>query len=283
MLVGEPETRSAVLDDVIQQIIAELEQVRDGVRALGAADLETRLASATQSLIHNVRGLGSRLESAQQSRELGLHVIRAQEEERRRLAREIHDGPAQLLNSVVLRINVCQKLVETDPARLQDELAQLKDLVRLSLQDVRKVIFDLRPMALDDLGLVPALRTFLKDFQARTGIETDFAAFGSERRLDPAFEVAIFRLVQEALTNVYRHAGASRVWVKVETAGGSQIKVGVRDDGSGFDPEQVRAAGGGHFGLVGMRERTELLGGSMEIISAPGQGTRLNFVFPLAE
>lgn len=232
----------------------------------------------------NFRELGSHLESAQQSRNLGLHVIKAQEEERRRLAREIHDGPAQLLNSVVLRINVCQKLFDTDPQRLYEELNQLKDLVRLSLQDVRKIIFDLRPMALDDLGLVPALRAFLKDYQARTGIETDFASFGNERRYDSAWEVAIFRLVQESLSNVYKHAGATRVWVKIETAGGREIRASVKDDGAGFDPEKVMATSAGtKFGLVGMRERCELLGGSMEVLSAPGQGTKLNFVFPLGE
>lgn len=243
-------------------------------------DLETAL----KGLVVEFREMGSRLESAQQSRALGLHVIRAQEEERRHLAREIHDGPAQLLNSVVLRIDVCQKLFDADPQRLRDELQQLKELVRLSLQDVRKIIFDLRPMALDDLGLVPALRAFLKDYQAKTGIETDFTVFGNDRRYDSAFEVAIFRLVQEALSNVYKHAGAARVWVKVETTGGKEIKLTVKDDGAGFDPDKVRqAAAGTKFGLVGMRERAELLGGAMEVYSAPGQGTRLNFFFPLAE
>ncbi len=240
--------------------------------------------ASVQLVADKVREMGSQFESAQLSRNLGLHVIKAQEEERRRLAREIHDGPAQLLNSVVLRINVCQKLFETDPQRLHEELNQLKDLVRLSLQDVRKIIFDLRPMALDDLGLIPALRAFLKDYQARTGIETDFAVFGNERRYESAWEVAIFRLVQEALSNVYKHAGASRVWVKVDTAGGREIRASVKDDGAGFEPDKVLATSAGtKFGLVGMRERCELLGGSMEVVSSPGQGTKLSFVFPLGE
>lgn len=247
-------------------------------------NLAEEIGASIEFLAANFRELDSRLESAQQSRALGLHVIRAQEEERRRLAREIHDGPTQLLNSVVLRIDVCQRFFDSDLQRLKDELQQLKELVRLSLQDVRKIIFDLRPMALDDLGVVPALRTFLKDYQARTGIESDFSVFGNDRRYDPAFEIAIFRIVQEALTNVYKHAGAARVWVKVETAGGKEIKVQVKDDGSGFDPGEVKpGVAGTKFGLVAMRERTELLGGFMEIQSAPGQGTKLNFVFPLPE
>ncbi|HWI52934.1 MAG TPA: ATP-binding protein [Symbiobacteriaceae bacterium] len=266
--------------------VAPLEPVAHDLEAIAdeGQRLAGEVAASIDFLAANFRELGSWVESAQQTRALGLHIIRAQEEERRRLAREIHDGPTQLLNSVVLRIDVCQRFFDSDLQRLKDELQQLKELVRLSLQDVRKIIFDLRPMALDDLGVVPALRTFLKDYQARTGVETDFSVFGNDRRYDPAFEIAIFRLVQEALTNVYKHAGASRVWVKVETAGGREIKVQVKDDGSGFNPAEVKpGVAGTKFGLVAMRERTELLGGSMEIQSAPGQGTKLNFIFPLPE
>lgn len=243
-----------------------------------------RSAPALGAIARTFRELGMRLETAQQGRGLGLHAIKVQEEERRHLAREIHDGPAQLLNSVVLRIDVCQRLAGQDPDRLKHELTQLKDLVRLSLQDVRKIIFDLRPMALDDLGLVPALRQYMKDYQARTGIETDFAFYGNDRRYNPAFEVALFRLCQEALANVAKHAGAARVWITVETTGGQEIKLSVKDDGVGFDPEQVRpGTGGSKFGLVGMRERAELLSGSMEIQSAPGRGTKLTFLLPMVD
>jgi two-component system sensor histidine kinase DegS len=267
---------------MLQQLLGNIKTLE--LMAEDGKNLAEEVGASIGFLAANFRELGTWMESAQQSRALGLHIIRAQEEERRRLAREIHDGPTQLLNSVVLRIDVCQRFFDSDLQRLKDELQQLKELVRLSLQDVRKIIFDLRPMALDDLGVVPALRTFLKDYQARTGIETDFSVFGNDRRYDPAFEIAIFRIVQEGLTNVFKHAGASRVWVKVETAGGKEIKVQVKDDGNGFDPAEVKpGAAGTKFGLVAMRERTELLGGSMEIQSAVGQGTKLNFVFPLPE
>jgi len=235
---------------------------------------------AMEELSRAAREMGTQFEIAQQGRGLGLHAIRVQEEERRHLARELHDGPAQLLNSVVLRADVCQRLIG-DPERLQHELVQLKELVKLSLQDVRKVIFNLRPMALDDLGLVPALRGYLKEYQARTGIETDFAFYGTDRRYHPALEIALFRLCQEALTNVEKHAGASRVWVTLEAASGKEVKLTVKDDGVGFDPESVRSATSvSKFGLVGMRERVELLNGSLEIQSSPGSGTKLTFVFP---
>lgn len=214
-----------------------------------------------------------------QARAHGLHVIRAQEEERRRLAREIHDGPAQLLNSVVLRIDVCQRLLDTDLNRLRHELQQLKDLVRLSLQDVRKVIFDLRPMALDDLGLIPALRAYLKDYKSKTDIDVELHVDSLTERFTPAFEVAIFRLVQEALNNVQKHAGATGVRVALSQSH-DRLFLTVADDGRGFEPEQVRQVSGGTFGLMGMQERAELLGGTMKIESGEGQGTRLLFTFP---
>jgi two-component system, NarL family, sensor histidine kinase DegS len=278
-----------VAEERVQERERDLQAMQGAIKVLAqmaedGKNLAEEVGTSVEFLAANFRELGSWMESAQQTRALGLHIIRAQEEERRRLAREIHDGPTQLLNSVVLRIDVCQRFFDSDLQRLKDELQQLKELVRLSLQDVRKIIFDLRPMALDDLGVVPALRTFLKDYQGRTGIEADFSVFGNDRRYDPAFEIAIFRIVQEALTNVYKHASASRVWVKVETAGGKEIKVQVKDDGTGFDPAEVKpGVAGTKFGLVAMRERTELLGGHMEIHSAPGRGTKLNLIFPLPE
>lgn len=248
-----------------------------------AEALASQVGVAMGYLVNDLKDLPSQFANMEKSRGLGLSIIKAQEEERRRVAREIHDGPAQLLANVVLRIDVCQRLAAQDVARLQEELGQLKDLVRLSLQDVRKIIFNLRPMALDDLGLVPALRGYLKDYQEKSGLETDLVFFGTDRRFETTFEVALFRLIQEALTNVVKHAQAKRVWVKIDI-GNREIKMSVKDDGRGFDVEKARQeAAGTKFGLVGMRERTELLGGRMDITSSPGLGTRINFFVPLPE
>jgi two-component system sensor histidine kinase DegS len=246
-----------------------------------AETLVTQVGVAMGFLVQNVRTLTLHLENAQQSRAMGIGIIKAQEEERRRVAREIHDGPAQLLANVVLRIDVCLRLFDSDVTRLRSELNQLKDLVRVSLQDVRKIIFDLRPMALDDLGLFPALRTYLKDFQAKTSIEAELVIFGQERRLDSVFEVAIFRLAQEALHNVNKHARAAKVWLKADLTRPDQLILQIRDDGVGFDPAQVKPSTDSGFGLTGMRERCDLLGGRMELESSPGNGTRLTFTFPL--
>lgn len=263
--------------DRLQRRMAGLKEMVDRAEAL-----VTQVGVAMGFLAQNVRSLTVHLENAQQSRAMGIGIIKAQEEERRRVAREVHDGPAQLLANVVLRIDVCLRLFDTDLDRLRGELNQLKDLVRVSLQDVRKIIFDLRPMALDDLGLLPALRTYLKDFQAKTSIETELVLFGQERRLDSVYEVAIFRLVQEALHNVSKHARAARVWIKADLSKPDLLLLQVRDDGVGFDPSQVRTSADSGFGLTGMRERCDLLGGRMELESTPGNGTRLNFRFSLA-
>lgn len=248
-----------------------------------AESLASQVGVAMGYLVHDLKDLPSKFANMEKSRGLGLSIIKAQEEERRRVAREIHDGPAQLLANVVLRIDVCQRLAAQDVARLQEELGQLKDLVRLSLQDVRRIIFNLRPMALDDLGLVPAMRGYLKDFQEKTGVETDLVFFGADRRFENTFEVAIFRLIQEALTNVSKHAQAKRIWVKIDL-GSREIKINVKDDGRGFDVEKARHEGAGtKFGLAGMRERAELLGGRTDVSSSPGLGTRVSFSVPLPE
>ncbi|MHB9145141.1 MAG: sensor histidine kinase [Symbiobacteriia bacterium] len=246
-----------------------------------ADGLVNNVASAMGFLTGSLRNLSVHVEGIKQRRDLGLAIIKAQEEERRRVAREIHDGPAQLLANVVLRIDVCQRLADTDLKRLKDELHQLKDLVRMSLQDVRKVIFDLRPMALDDLGLVPALRSYLKDYQERSGVIPELTVQGEERRFSQAFEVALFRLVQEALNNVWKHAQAKTASVVVEFHGDS-LRVLVRDDGVGFDLERARAEGS-RFGLISMRERAELLQGKLQVDTAVGQGTRVSFHIPYPE
>ncbi len=246
-----------------------------------AENLVGRVSLAMDYLAGNLKDLSAQIKNLEERRDLGLQIIKAQEDERRRLAREIHDGPAQILANVVLRIDICQKLAQTDTERLLEELAQLKELIRASLQDVRKVIFDLRPMALDDLGLVPALRSFVSDFQDKAGIPAELVVFGTERRMTPAFEVAMFRLIQEALNNVHKHAFASEAKVKVEfTPEAVVLQIG--DNGRGFDYPAVREAGRGvSFGLVGMRERVDLLHGKMEINTAVGKGTQIKFFIPI--
>ncbi|HEY8341541.1 MAG TPA: histidine kinase [Calditerricola sp.] len=209
---------------------------------------------------------------------LALAILQAQEEERKRVAREIHDGPAQILANVVLRADmVDRRIAKREYEAARRELQEVKNLVRESLIDVRRIIFDLRPMSLDDLGLIPTLRKYLSTLEERHGLPVRLRVEGVERRLDLAVEVALFRLIQESLNNVVKHAAATRVEVAVHFLTGA-VSVEVADNGRGFDPATI---GEGHFGIFGMRERVQLLKGQFALDSQPGRGTSVRFTIPI--
>ncbi|MDF9840127.1 two-component system sensor histidine kinase DegS [Paenibacillus sp. PastF-1] len=221
------------------------------------------------------------VETAKNRQLIGLKIILAQEEERKRIAREIHDGPAQMLANLVLRTEIVERmLVKQEFGLVQDEIIDLKGQVRYSLEEMRKVIFNLRPMALDDLGLIPTLRKYVHDFEEKTKIRTTFETRGKEHRLSSAMEAAVYRLVQEGLTNAAKHAYPSYVLVEI-TYQAQLIKIVVKDNGLGFNVKKVSEQGSREsFGLVGMRERVELLEGRMEIESAENQGTTIVIHIP---
>ena len=221
-------------------------------------------------------------QSQEQRLEMVLRVIRAQEEERRRVAREIHDGPAQTFANIVLRLEIAEKLLEFDTSRVKAELNDLKNLVRSNLQDIRRIIFDLRPMALDDLGIVPAISKYLDNLQDNYGIICDFKIGGREKRLLPALEVALFRLVQEGITNIAKHANSSKADISLIYQD-DWIVVRIQDYGKGFEVDSAMNAPGEHFGLIGMRERVEMFSGHFSIKSTLGKGTIIEFLIPLRQ
>lgn len=222
------------------------------------------------------------LESAKTRQLLGLKIILAQEEERKRIAREIHDGPAQSLANIVLRTEIAERmLIKQEFVMVQEELVDLKGQVRSGLEEIRKIIFNLRPMALDDLGLVPTLRKFTQDFEEKTKIHTVFELIGKETRMPSAMEAAIYRLVQEAFTNALKHASASHVMLEINYQP-QHISLVIQDNGVGFNSDLIEqdATRNAHFGLVGMRERIELIEGRMDIDSNPGRGTKIIIDIP---
>lgn len=241
--------------------------------------LITQIGVVLQFLQGTLREITVRLDGLQQKQQIGLKIIQAQEEERRRIAREIHDGPAQSLANLVLRVELCEQLFNRDPGRVKPELERLKDSVRNTLKDIRKIIFDLRPMSLDDLGLVGGLRRFFGDFQERYGLPVEFLVFGQEKALDEMYSIAIFRIIQEALNNVVKHARASQVSVKLEFLP-QHLAIAIKDDGVGFEPRSAEREDG-HYGLLNMQERARLLNGRLEIRSAPGRGTEIWVMIPV--
>jgi two-component system sensor histidine kinase DegS len=250
-----------------------------------AESLVTQVGMAVKILAGNWDLLGQHMRETENWQKLGARIIAAQEEERRRVAREIHDGPAQALANVALRTELCERLTDVDPAALREELGGLKEMVKDTLHEVRKIIFDLRPMALDDLGLIPALRRYADKLGENGDVIIEIVVHGPERRLPNEKEVVLFRVIQEALQNVYKHAQTHFAMVKVEFLP-SRIKAVVEDHGQGFafdavTTQQVNAGGKEGFGLMSMRERVELCQGEFEVKTAPGKGTRVEITLPL--
>lgn len=266
----------------------ELEiRIKDAYRTVQKADnLIAKIGVSLGYLTGDLQDISNQLMDIQHKQLLGLKIIKAQEEERQRVARDIHDGPAQLMSNVVLKAEICERMIDVDLDKAREELRSLKKIVRDSLQDVRKIIYNLRPMSLDDLGLVPTLQRYILTFQEESGISVSFQTRGAAlSELKPVISLTVFRIVQEALNNIVKHAEAGNISIHIEFLK-EKLKLYVIDDGVGFDTQKLKAKNddiSGGFGLVSMRERVELLNGDMVISSKPGKGTRLNIMIPFTQ
>lgn len=224
------------------------------------------------------RELSEFINGANEKQEFGLRIIEAQEEERKRLSREIHDGPAQMLANIIMRSDLIERIYrERGTEEAIHEMRDLKKMVRSALYEVRRIIYDLRPMALDDLGLIPTLKKYLQTIGEYHKTTITFTYKGEVKRLSNRFEVAVFRLVQEAVQNALKHAEATTIQVKMELKQNSLLIV-VKDDGKGFNPNEKKEKA---FGLMGMRERIEWLEGKLHIYSQLGRGTIVTMHIPL--
>ncbi|AEO99747.1 sensor histidine kinase [Heyndrickxia coagulans] len=230
-------------------------------------------------LTSDLQSISEAIEDAKHKQEFGLRVIEAQEEERKRISREIHDGPAQMLANMLLRSDLVEKVYhENGMEEAIAEMRTLKELVRDSLKEVRRIIYDLRPMALDDLGLIPTLKKYLSTIESYKGSPViTYRHLGEERRLPTNYEIALFRLIQESVQNALKHAKATEIQVKSELRKNSFIAT-VKDNGVGFDIRSIRE---GAFGIVGMRERVSLLNGEISIHSKIGAGTLVIIQIPM--
>ncbi|MEK4384829.1 sensor histidine kinase [Solibacillus sp. FSL W7-1464] len=230
-------------------------------------------------LTTDLKNVGAALEQAKIKQDFGIRIIAAQEEERKRLSREIHDGPAQMMANVLMRSNLIDRTFREKGADAAlKEIHDLKISVRNALSEVRRIIYDLRPMALDDLGIDPTLKKYLSTImEYNPGVEIQFLSYNNERRIPSDYEVAVFRLVQESVNNALKHGKPNLIIVKLEWLC-DEINVVIKDNGVGFDTESVRE---GSFGIMGMRERIDLLKGSLKISSSIGKGTTILMKIPL--
>ena len=230
-------------------------------------------------LSEDLKDVGPALKNAKMKEDFAIRVIEAQEEERKRISREVHDGPAQMLANVLLRTDlITRSYDEKGVERAIQELRDLKGMVRDTLHEVRRIIYDLRPMALDDLGIVPTLKKYLNSVQDyNKGTYIEFSSRGEDRRMPMNYETAIFRLVQESVNNAIKHGSAKEIRVNFEWLK-ENVNISIKDNGTGFDMALTKQ---NSFGIVGMKERIDLLDGTMDIQSEIGQGTRIMFIIPI--
>jgi signal transduction histidine kinase len=261
-------------------VISSTDEMKSIVRCIemGATDYLTKPFDPV--LLHaRIRGSLASLhrERIALMREQFAQVTAAQEEERQRIARELHDGIVPFLASLNICLHMAGKRLDREDHPLASEIRELAEQAQANSRDIRRLLHDLRPATLDELGLVPALRQHLARCEREHSLVVAFVADEGER-LPPAMETALFRIVQEAVNNVLRHAQAQRVGVTLNRDG-THVRLQIVDDGQGFDIHLPRS--GRHVGLWSMRERVEQLGGQFEVRSAPGQGTAVSAVVPL--
>jgi signal transduction histidine kinase len=255
------------LDRMRQTLKTSLETIAEGKRGL-----EAKVQERTRALEDLYREVQKKEEIRG---ELLKKVIGVQEEERKRIARELHDETSQNLATLLLSIETA---LGSDPEELKKKLMHMKAMASLTLDSIHRLILDLRPSVLDDLGLTSAIRWVAESRLEPLGIDLSFAVTGQERRLKPEIETTLFRIGQEAIANIARHAEANSVSIALEFAE-SRICLEVEDNGQGFD---FNESPNGSFGLLGMKERATLLDGTFAIDSQPGNGTRLAVTIPVA-
>lgn len=209
-------------------------------------------------------------------------LIEAQEEERRKISRQIHDGPAQALSNFILQTEIALRLFDTDPERARQELNGLKTAAAATFAHVRDFIFDLRPMMLDDLGLVPTVRRYTEAFKEKTGLDITLVVTSPERRFKSHREVLVFRTVQELLGNVRDHAQATQAKVMVDLDQ-HQVRVSVEDNGRGFDKAVLEGEGDEGRNLRALRERLGQVSGVLDLETSPAKGTRVAFSMPTGD
>ncbi|MEI7926960.1 MAG: sensor histidine kinase [Verrucomicrobiales bacterium] len=242
-----------------------------------AVEDDLRISEGTSSQL-----LSRSLQMQEEMRNLSRRLLSVQEEERKRISRELHDVIGQTLTGINVRLNSLKSQSTASSTELHREIGITQKLVEKSLEIVHRFARDLRPAALDDLGSIPALHSYFKTFMKETGIHVGFTAFAGVEALDTSKLTVLYRVAQESLNNILRHAKASRADVSISSLP-AHVCMEIKDDGRGFKMNgHERAAKDERLGLLGMRERLEMVGGTFQVISSPGQGTTVHVEVPKA-
>jgi len=206
-------------------------------------------------------------------------LIHAQEEERKRVARELHDQVGQSLTALIMRLGSTEEMIPPETDQVKSQLSEICTLATEILEEIRRLMMDLRPALLDDLGLIPAVRSYAETQLGRSQVRAQVEVAGVKRKLPPFVDTALFRVVQEAVTNIVKHAEAQKATIQLRF-NASSILATIEDDGKGFNRAEV-GRNGTTLGLLGMEERVNLLGGTWQIESQQGRGTRVAVEIPI--
>lgn len=249
-----------------------------------AEDLTSKIGVTLEYLSDSLQGITNTLEDIQERQAMGRSIIRAQEVERQRVAREIHDGPAQSLANVLLKAELSEKLIEIDKEKAKLELQDLRRVLREGVKDIRRIIYNLRPMSLDDIGFLPTIKRFIESFQEENKIYVDFTIHSQVNLEDPIKNLTLFRIIQESMNNIRKYANASKVQITLEI-GKKSIVLIIEDDGVGFNSgdSSYQPSEDGGFGLLNIKERVELLKGAVKINSEINKGTQIYVSIPNEE
>jgi two-component system sensor histidine kinase DegS len=211
-------------------------------------------------------------------------LITSQESERQKLSRLMHDGPAQALSNFIVQSEIATRMYEIDQTKAKEELEKLKLSAMGTFQKIRTYISDLRPMMLDDLGLVPTIKRYVNNMKEQTGVDVNLIVIGTYRRLKPYLEVFVFRAIQEMIGNSVKHNQDNVSKIKIDvtiTLENSLVKSEIKDNGKGIKQTEMQSTGG--LGLKLIRERSQLLGGSLEIVSSESEGTQVTLIIPVED
>lgn len=270
--------------DLLEQTVRHIDRGDTNVRAPVESMDDPQFQHFAQSLNTMLGRLAAHTRMIEDHRvrlrRLSSQILSAQEDERKRIARELHDDTSSSLARVLLNIEMCEEIIPEGWYALHEKIRATRTLTEQTLENVRKMIFDLRPTLLDDLGLAPAIRWYAKNNLEVIGVQVQFE-LASGLRGSPMLETALFRIAQEAINNIVRHAAAKHAYIQLgQTA--SQWQLIIQDDGRGFNTATLQEAlTEHHWGLFGVRERVELLGGAFQIESAIGKGTTLKIEIPI--
>ena len=247
-----------------------------------AQSLMSKMKSVMDFLISDLTELGDTISTLEDKTQIGMRIIRAQEEERRRIARDIHDGPAQNIAALVIKTVIMEQLLKRGSVSIEQELSDIKRHLRAILKEIRSIMYDLRPASLDELGLVLTIKRMSSDISHSKDINIDVQSISENEINSSQIKLTIYRIIQEALNNIIKHSHAKNVSIKLDIKK-NLISGVISDDGKGFDVNEALANKAASFGLSSMKERAEIMNGKINVKSQRGKGTRIYFSIPNEE